>query len=115
MARWFLLSSLARFGLLLTVAGCGSDVEIRSYSVPIERQQMLAAIVRQGNEAWFFKLKEPASEVAQLRKPVREFLSSIRFSNGEPQWTLPQNWVQEGERSEMRFATLRVSGGESPL
>ena len=93
-------------GASLPVVGCGRDETVRSYTVPVDRQRMLAAIVRHGDEAWFFKLKGPAKDVAQVETPVHTFLESVKFENAAPAWRLPEGWTREDGGT--RFATLKL-------
>ena len=88
------------------VTGCGQDQTVRSYTVPVDRQRMLAAIVRHGDDAWFFKLKGPAKDVAEVEKPVRTFLESVKFEGAAPAWRLPEDWTRE--EGGTRFATLKL-------
>jgi hypothetical protein len=80
-------------------------------------ERLLAAIVREGQQAWFFKMTGPPSGMADLEPTFKSFAASIQFGpNGEPTWTLPAGWSATG-RSGMRFATITtgpVAGG-SPL
>src|SRR5687768_4371363 len=108
MLRRISLCLLLAAGAPLLVTGCGRDETVRSYTVPVDRQRMLAAIVREGDEAWFFKLKGPAKDVAKVDPSVRKFLQSVSFRNAEPVWTLPEDWTRED--AGMRFATLKLPG-----
>jgi hypothetical protein len=67
---------------------------------------MLAAIVRHGDDAWFFKLKGPAKDVTAVEKPVRTFLESVKFEGAAPAWRLPEGWTREDGGT--RFATLKL-------
>jgi hypothetical protein len=83
---------------------------------------MLAAIVPQGEQAWFFKLAGPIDAVAQQDESFLKYLKSIRFSGEDkptPSWTLPEGWKLRSGKSGMRFATIDVPsdvpGADEPL
>jgi hypothetical protein len=80
-------------------------------------ERLLAAIVREGQQAWFFKMTGPPLAMADLGPTFKTFAASIQFGpNGEPTWTLPAGWSATG-RSGMRFATISTgpSVGASSL
>lgn len=77
-------------------------------------QRMLAAIVIQADQAWFFKSLGPKSQLEPQVEAFRSLLNSVRFGDGKPQWELPDGWRQKGE-SGMRFATLEFGPVEKPV
>jgi HAMP domain-containing protein len=98
------------------IAGCDQNEPIVPYDVPTkvpaallaERDRMLAAIVPKDNQAWFFKVTGPESEVESLASDFRRFVEKIEFQAGEPLLdSLPDGWRRGGEKP-MRFATLDV-------
>jgi hypothetical protein len=111
------LSALA--GLLLAAAGCGESPRITQYTVPREppaelRQvdRMLAAILAEGDQLWFFKLTGPSAAIAEVRPDFEKYLTSIGFRDGAPQWQLPTGWRQlPGDG--IRFASVDVPLGRS--
>jgi hypothetical protein len=100
--------------------GCGSRDEIQSYTVPKEVQsptdRMMAAILPAGDQAWFFKVVGPLTEVEKRAEEVNKFFGSVRLAeNGRPTWELPAaDWTQE-EGSGMRAATIRIPSDGEPL
>jgi hypothetical protein len=42
-------------------------------------RRILAAVVKKGNQTWFFKLMGPASLVGEQKTAFEEFLKSVRF------------------------------------
>lgn len=118
------------------LAGCGDGEQIRRYRVPEadletatdlaprtsvsprEREtyaaRMLAAMMPQGDQTWFFKLLGPDEAVAAHETAFRDFLHSIRFVDGKPAWTLPEGW-RERPGADMRYATLLVGEDDPPL
>jgi hypothetical protein len=120
--------------LLIAAAliGCRESESITNYSasrtepkplaVDVETvrndlDHMLAAIVPQGDKAWFFKLVVRGEKAAEeLRKPFNDFVSSIKLGEGDapPTWTLPEGWQQKPGNS-MRIATIEVPQGEQKL
>lgn len=124
MARLAILSTWIG---LLAATGCRQKDEIRHYTVPkqaeIDRlagrpeesqvpQRMLAAIVLQPTQGWFFKLMGPQEAVNQRAEEFAGFLTSLHFQDDVPAWTLPDDW-QEQPGNEFRYATLKI--GNSPL
>lgn len=137
-----LLLSGAALTLLVGLNGCEKPDQITSYRVhkphilyeinhvdrqgdgagtesdPGERERMLAAIVPQGPQTWFFKVTGPDQAVAAQKAAFDEFLKSLRFAPGpgtaEPQWTLPKGWKRLPGTA-MRFATIEIEAGGKPL
>ena len=134
---WLLSAAI----LSLLQCGCGEEAEIRRYTVdkphvlmrinsvqPREPRpagppsasvptRMLAAIVPQEGQAWFFKLTGPEASVAQHTEAFESFVKSIRFSGTakvKPEWDLPEGWTQQ-PGSEMRYATILVGAGALEL
>ena len=122
MSRLLLLSMI--FGLLASAAGCRPRDEIRHYTVPkqseIDRlagsdnqatgpQRMLAAIVLQPSQGWFFKLMGGEETVDQRTEEFNRFLKSVHFQDDAPQWSLPAGWREE-PGNEFRYVTLKIDG-----
>lgn len=113
-------------GSLLLVSGCGQADKIESYTVPHEKtaheqpkreatDRMLAAIVPQGEQAWFFKLAGPTDEIEPVSDGFQAFLNSLRFDDPKgPKWTLPEGWSEQ-PGSGMRYATVLVPSDGKPL
>lgn len=114
------------FGLLVAVTlfGCREAESVSSYeteragprpnAVDVEEvrgslDHMLAAIVPQGDDAWFFKLVTRGDSVEELRKPFEEFVGSVELGEkgATPAWKLPAGWVQKAG-GEMRAATIEA-------
>ncbi len=87
-------------------------------SAAVARQdRMLAAIVPHGEKFWFFKVVGPDGAVVENQKSFVTFLNSIKFDSADdapPQWSLPVGWTQK-PGSEMRFATIVMTGGAASL
>lgn len=77
-------------------------------------QRMLAAMILQAEQAWFFKTVGPKSRLESQVDAFRGLLESVHFAEGKPQWKLPQNW-REKAGSGMRFATLEFGPEEEPV
>ena len=115
-------------GLLLASAtllcGCEQQEKITSYTVPRHESlqtpeflaatakrksqpaRMLAAIVPDDTELWFFKLQGPPDDVAARDGEFHELLKSVRFANDTKiEWTLPATW-KETPGDKNRYATL---------
>lgn len=113
---------LVAAGMLAAFSGCGRQEEISVQRVyNLERAQQrpisvrtLAALVPQGDQAWFFKVTGPAAQVGPHAKDFDAFLDSVTFSSeGQPTWKLPQGWEEkQGQSRGMRFATIQLGTGQ---
>lgn len=112
------VSHWCRFALLgacALLAGCRDHAQIAVYEVPKETsapsvpKRMLAAMVRHGNQTWFFKLTGPESAVTPETDHFAQLIRSIRFDpqSGRPQWKTPEGWQEERASDGIRFATLK--------
>ena len=113
---------------LLVVLGCQPDEEIRRYEVPKEgkaeqapavlgRVRLLAAILPQGNNSWFFKLVGPTPDVTTAEATFHQFIQSIRFPAADDDriiWTVPEGWKEEGPK-EFRYRTFHLGTKDKPL
>lgn len=92
--------------MLAFLAGC-QRAEIRSYTVKrLKTDRTLAALVPVGTTAWFFKLTGANGTVAEREQDFRSLLNSIQIvGDDEPQWTVPQDWVEK-DGTGMRVKTL---------
>jgi hypothetical protein len=97
------------------VAGCQND-EIRSYQVPrIEapkrEARMLAAILRNDDRTWYFKLTGPVQAVGEHKEEFQRFVQSSRFSDSPDQplsWSqVPEGW-RRAPNSEIAYATFNL-------
>jgi len=77
---------------------------------------MLAAILPQGDRAWFFKVVGPVAVVDRQAQAVDAFFASLRASDEQtqPVWKLPDGWTEQAS-SGMRAATIDIPTGEQPL
>lgn len=120
-SRWSWIGSVGLLCGLLMFVGCDSEPQIVQYEVdttpPTElspEKRMLGAIVPSGDAVWFFKLMGDSDAVEPVRESVRDFVRSVEFSDGEPRFVLPVDWVERpGNR--MRFATLEIPSEPLPL
>jgi hypothetical protein len=106
-ALWFTVFSL----------GCEKPEPIREYSIskalPTALQasdRMLAAIIPEGDQVWFYKITGPKDAVEFAEGDIRKFIAAATFADGQPQiGELPNGWVQETEKRPMRFATVLIN------
>jgi hypothetical protein len=123
----------------LWLAGCQSEAPIQTYRVPkqhvVERlnkvetaaqkvareaarpERMLAAIVPQKGQGWFFKLSGPPEQVGKEQQEFQAFIESIEFTgpDSNPKWKLPKGW-EERPGEGLRHATIEIDvGGDKPL
>lgn len=77
---------------------------------------MLAAVLPEGDRAWFFKLAGPIALVDPLAERVDQFFASVRPATGgpHPQWRLPENW-QEQAATGMWAATIVIPTSSKSL
>jgi hypothetical protein len=101
----------------LVAAGCGRSEEITAYdedkpgtALASAKNRILAAIFFRDEGLWAFKLVGPEAKVRDIEQPLREFLLSVRFKDGEPEWKIPAagpKWVPL-EKVEGRYAGYQV-------
>ncbi len=146
-ASTFLLasSSVLLACVSLFLAGCDRSDEVVTYTVPKQEQlahsasasmpmmpphgmgqpaqpnqprRMLAAMIRHGDDTWFFKAVGPVDALAKQADAFVQFVQSVRFSEetGEPTWRLPKGWQRvEQSGPSMRFATVKVPTEQGPV
>jgi hypothetical protein len=117
---------------VLIVVGCRPAERIESYTVPKEPREpvaqvdtatsteptdrMLAAILPEGDQAWFLKIVGPLAEVDDRAERLTKFFASVRPAGGKPHpdWQLPAGW-QEQPGTGMRAATITIPTDGKPL
>ena len=126
--------SVSVVALLSITIGCQPADEISNYQVPTESrtvdadipaasppkntgrktmQRMLAAIIPNGDRAWFVKAMGPVEDIASIEPGFRPFVESLVFkADKTPEWTLPGGWSQSANTSQMRFATIKAKEAE---
>ncbi len=125
----------ALFAACMMAIGCRRAEQIEAYTVPKETvpkeavqkvvpapaaseatDRMLAAVLPEGERAWFFKVNGPLAEIDSRADQIGEFLSSVQPAAGKPHpdWKLPEGW-QEQPASGMRAATLVIPAAAKPL
>ena len=119
------LASLSRIAFVLVATlliGCQEET-IHSYvapkakpismtapmapSGPAEPTRMLASILRQPEQTWFFKVTAPPDEAAALREQFGKFVASTTFKDAQPSWEIPADWVEK-PGNQFRFATFQM-------
>jgi ABC-type transport system involved in cytochrome c biogenesis permease subunit len=127
----------------LTLAGCAEEDQIRTYEVPTanvgrsndppvagpggaarpgaagedavrQPARTLGAMVNDGNQTWFFKLKGPLDAVTAHEEEFRRFVESLKFAGGRPAWDVPGSWKAKGG-SGMRMETFHLGDHQPPL
>lgn len=97
--------------------GCESESPIITYEIPItvpaafaaEDTRMVAAILPQDKQAWFFKLSGRKSAVDSVAESFRKFVENVPFEEGVPVLDdLPDGWRTGGKKA-MRFATIDIN------
>ena len=90
--------------------------QVRDASSSKEPDRMLAAVVRRGQKAWFFKLTGTDQEVLSQQPHFTSFIQSLRFvgESEQPEWDLPTGWKRMPAMG-MRFATLQVGSDKHPV
>src|SRR5688572_11637373 len=90
------LVAIACLAVLVTgTSGCQKADPIVTYSVPTEvpeplrlgKDRMLAAMVPQSDQTWFFKVTGPEQAVGLIAADFRKFVESIEFADGKPVWS----------------------------
>ena len=114
LSRCFALTT-ACLALILPISiGCNQTDPIVTYQVPTKvpdqllpgKDRMLAAMMPQGDQVWFFKVKGPEDAVEMVESEFRSFVENIKFKAGKPDLTvLPEGWRRGGEK-QFRFASI---------
>lgn len=111
---------------LLGIWGCGELTQIEDYTRPKGSDKppepteqtadtakvptrLVAAMVPQGQNTWFFKVMGPAEVVKPQIENFVRLISSVHFSDdNSPAWKLPDGWTQADTKRPGRFATLNL-------
>jgi len=124
------LTKLICFMIVVMIVGCEQET-IHTYKAPkakpisvtppmasgggpVEPTRMLAAILRQPEMTWFFKLTAPPEVGAELREQFGQFVASTKIENGKPSWQVPDDWSELPDKP-MRFITFQVGPGGPEL
>ena len=100
--------------LLLAVAGCGPEEEVRRYKASKDPAWgMIGAIVDAKDSTWFFKVTAPSDRIAAARTEVLSFVSTLKAEGAEVKWTVPPGWKEE-KGGQARVTTFKF-GGLEPL
>ncbi|MEX2118407.1 MAG: hypothetical protein WD847_02255 [Pirellulales bacterium] len=111
--------------------GCSDSDQVEQYQVPKQQvldsingpppaepvpheDTMLAAIVLEPDQAWFFKLAGPRRAVEDQAERFEALIESLEFGDSGPRWSLPAGW-REQAGSGMRYATLTAESGDELL
>jgi len=119
------LSAVALSLVVLSMAsGCSQEAPIVTYRIPTkvpvafaaEDSRMVAAILPQEKQAWFFKIVGRQSAVERIAEQFKTFVEEIEFEDGKPVIAdeLPENWKRGGSRA-MRFASIDINTPEEQL
>ena len=119
--------------MLFLITGCGEQPQIRTYDAPksaknqapagsnaarpeLEPARMLAAMIPQGNKAWYFKVTGPPEAVEEQAERIKELISSVEFPKPDaPTWTLPEGWTEAGSDGKFRYNTIKIPAGGAVL
>ena len=111
-----LLNARQPLALLLVVAalGCQRQEPIRRYTVerPPPEHRVWGAIISQPENTWFFKVTGPNAAVLARAPDFQEFLRSVRFRDGSPEFEVPSGWSRR-PADQFRFATLEIAASET--
>jgi hypothetical protein len=117
---------------LVAIAGCRPEAEIRSYIAPKEQvpaaaespaaaagpptHRMLAAILPDKDQAWFYKVVGSITEIGAVEAEVLSYFNALKLNRdgGRPIATLVEGW-QEQAGTGMRAATFMIPAGEKTL
>ncbi len=79
-----------------------------------EPARMFGAMVRVGDQTWFYKLTGPVDEVNELVPQLREYVVSMKYENGQPVLTKPEGWEQL-PGNQFRYATMKIPAESGDL
>ena len=106
---------LPAVALLVAVAGCGRQDDVRRYKAPKDPAwRMIGAIVSAKDSTWFFKVAAPTDRIASAQTEVLTFLQGLRVADGDVKWTLPPGWKEE-QGGPARVATLKFGDRDPKL
>ena len=101
--------------LLLSVAGCRYDDEIRQDTVAHEDREPLklrVAILRNKAKVWFIRVDGPEELMTKNLSDFNAFVTSVTFNEkdaGPIQWKEPAGWKKDPpSRGKIRYATYRI-------
>lgn len=73
-----------------------------------ETYRMLAALIPAGGQVWSYKITGPGDVLQKQYPAFLKFLEDLKYSGGEPTWTLPEGWKNSPEKNQFRYATIKV-------
>lgn len=102
--------------MIFGIVGCDQPAPIRQYTISTDvpdslrsQDRMLAAIIPQEFEVWFFKVVGPAEAVGSAATELHAFMKQVEFIDGKPELrSLPEGWKQTVDEKPMRFATVMI-------
>src|SRR5262249_39762485 len=111
--------------VLLALAGCQRDDEVRHYTAPRAeapppeddagpgRQRLLGAVVGRGEQKWFVQVTGPEAAVGGHEKEFDDFVATFRFpaAGGRPEWKAPDGW-RKGPPVPFSVASFRLGEGD---
>jgi len=116
--------------LCATAIGCRPAEQIHTYNVPKKTapsitavspsaeptDRMLVAILPAGDQAWFFKVVAPLTELNERADKISEFFASLRIAadTPRPDWRLSDGW-HERPGTGVRIATIEIPTSDKPL
>lgn len=107
-------------GLSFFILGCDQGSGIRTYKVAKkpssgqvalaaketgQEQQIFGAIVPQGKNAWYFKLKGEPEKVGGIQEEFKSIVNSATFESAGPKVKLASGWSEKGA-SGIAYTTL---------
>ena len=98
-------------GLPMTLPGAAA-AEAPPTGEPTDR--MLGVVVPITPQGWFFKFSGPVAAVTAQESAFKDFLKTVTFTDGKPEWALPAGW-QAQPGNQFRFATLLIPAEGKPL
>src|SRR5262245_28792215 len=99
---------------LFCLAGCRPEDEISRETVEHpdrEKLRLRVAFMEQGQSVWFFRMSGPIKLMDEYAKTYEDFVRSVKFDHGKPDWTEPKGWKKDLP-TEMRIVGFRT--GEKP-
>ncbi len=117
------LSAWTSLFVLLAFAGCQNEDRVVTYTIPTTmpaqmragNERMLAAMVPNGDQIWFFKVTGPEAAIGRIEQVFKQFVAGIEFEEGNPKLDVfPEGWQRAGEKT-MRFASIDIATPEKQL
>lgn len=92
-----------------STSGAGSAAQTSEVGKP---EQIVGAIVPQGQNVWYFKMQGNPDQVSEIQNEFLEIINSTSFAESGPVLEMPSGWTDRGPKG---IATNNIVNDESGL